>query len=143
MWAWIITNSDIPTIIPENFSEAARILFRKLATCSRLYKKSQENYGIVQDMLYSIAFYIGEIEKKFWPKMNIEELGVFQTLKTVISDKLTKIVEGKPVLWGDGESLLLICLDIWNRMDQPSSVPDITHKIWWRIVQTASGQYII
>jgi hypothetical protein len=94
-------------------------------------------------MLYDIAFYIVEVEKKFWSKMDTEELKIFQTLKTVISDKLTKLVEEKPVLWWDGEPLFLTCLDIWNRMDQSSSVSNITHKIWWRIVQTASGQYII
>jgi hypothetical protein len=61
----ITKNPDTPSVIPERFSEAIRILFRKFITSSRLYKKSQENYGTVQDMLYDIAFYIVEVEKKF------------------------------------------------------------------------------
>lgn len=129
--------------LPESFSETTRILFRQLAECARLYKDSPKNHETVQDMLYQIAWYIGKIEQKFWPKLTTEEQGIFQTMKTVISEKLVKIVEGKPVSWWDWEAILHICLDIGNRIDREISVPEITDKVRGRVVQNSSGPYIV
>lgn len=137
------TKPNILENMPESFSETTRILFRQLAECARLYKNSRKHYETVQDMLYQIASYIEKIEQKFWPKLTIEEQGIFQTMKTVISEKLIKIVQGKPVSWWDWEAILHICLDIGNRIDQDSSVPEITDKIRGRIVRNSSGPYII
>jgi len=140
----IDSTPTIPETVPKSFSEAIHILFHQLAECARLYNNdSPKNHETVQDMLLRIGWYIDKIEQKFWQKLTTEERWIFHTMKTVISEKLIKIVEGKPVLWWDWESILHICLDIGNRIDQTPSMSEITDKIQGRVVQNSSGPYII
>lgn len=159
-------NSDFPIleVVPENFSDAIRMLFVRWRLCKSEYDtieptlkmqkpeeksaamkktKFRKSLITIERLLSEIGLFAYEIEKKFWPKMNKEDLWAFWEVKKIVSQKMQQILQWEWSEFWDWESFFLIFLDIANRIENSPTVLNVQKTIQGKIVRNAAGVYQI